>query len=97
MDKGGYVYIITNRPHGTLYIGVTNDLMRRMVEHRNRTGSVFAAKYHLTHLVYYEQFGDIRDAIAREKVLKGWLRVRKVALIEQENPQWHDLCADWFG
>lgn len=96
MHKGGYVYIITNRPHGTLYIGVTNNLIRRMDEHRRKVNAGFAAKYHLTHLVYYESFLDIREAIAREKQLKRWRREKKVGLIERENPEWRDLCAEWF-
>jgi putative endonuclease len=80
----------------TLYIGVTNDLERRMGEHRNRVGSKFAAKYNITRLVYYETFGDIRDAIAREKQLKGWRRDKKIDLIEEDNPLWEDLSQDWF-
>jgi putative endonuclease len=69
MQKGGYVYIATNRSK-TLYIGVTNNLERRMDEHKREVGSTFAARYNITRLVYYEQFADIRDAIAREKQLK---------------------------
>jgi putative endonuclease len=93
--KGGYVYIATNRSR-TLYIGVTNDLERRMWEHRQKVGSEFAAKYSITQLVYYETFDDIRDAIAREKVLKGWRRDKKIDLIEDDNPLWEDLSEDWF-
>jgi putative endonuclease len=96
MHKGGYVYIITNKPQGTLYIGVTNNLVRRMGEHRRKIGSKFAARYNLTRLVYYESLFDIREAIAREKVLKGWRRSKKVALIEEDNPLWEDLSDDWF-
>lgn len=96
MQKGGYVYIVTNRPYGTLYIGVTKDLVRRVDQHRRKVGSRFAAKYHLTHLVYFECFVDIRAAIAREKQLKRWRREKKVWLIEQENPRWDDLSAGWF-
>ena len=96
LKKGGYTYIITNKPNGTLYIGVTNNLVRRMSEHRQRIGSKFAAKYNLTHLVHFETFFDIREAIAREKEIKGWLRRKKVALIEAENPKWLDLCTEWF-
>jgi putative endonuclease len=93
--KGGYVYIATNRSR-TLYIGVTNNLERRMWEHRQKVGSKFAAKYNITQLVYYETFDDIRDAIAREKVLKGWRRDKKIDLIEDDNPLWEDLSEDWF-
>jgi putative endonuclease len=89
--KGGYVYIITNKPKGTLYIGVTNNLIRRIDEHRRKVGSEFAAKYNLTRLVHFETFLDIREAIAREKQLKGWRREKKVALIEEDNPLWEDL------
>ena len=94
--KGGYVYIAANRSR-TLYIGVTNDLERRMFEHKCKAGSEFAAKYNITRLVYYEAFGDIRDAIVREKQLKRWRREKKVRLIECENPNWEDLSADWYG
>ncbi len=97
MQKRSYIYIITNKPSGTLYIGVTNNLMRRMDEHRRKAGSGFAAKYNLTHLVYSEHFSDIREAIAREKQLKRWRREKKIWLIEQQNPHWYDLCAEWFG
>ena len=93
--KGGYVYIVTNKSK-TLYIGVTNDLERRMWEHRQGIGSKFAAKYNITQLVYYETFEDIRDAIAREKQLKRWRREKKAWLIERENPGWSDLSANWF-
>jgi putative endonuclease len=96
MKKGGYVYIITNKKQGTLYIGVTNDLVRRMDEHRRKAGSTFAAKYNLTRLVYFEHCPDIREAIAREKQLKKWRREKKVWLIEQENLDWNDLCHEWF-
>lgn len=93
--KGGYVYIATNKSR-TLYIGVTNNLERRMSEHRQKIGSQFAARYNITRLVYYEEFGDIRDAIAREKQLKRWRREKKVSLIERENPEWKDLSEDWY-
>ena len=93
--KGGYVYIATNKSK-TLYIGVTNNLERRMWEHRQKMGSKFAAKYNITRLVYYEEFADIRDAIAREKELKGWRRDKKIDLVEDDNPLWEDLSEDWF-
>ncbi len=93
--KGGCVYIVTNKSR-MLYIGVTNDLQRRMWEHKQKTGSRFAAKYNITRLAYYETFDDIRDAIAREKELKGWRRDKKVDLIEDDNPLWEDLSEDWF-
>jgi putative endonuclease len=96
VKKGGYVYIITNKKQGTRYIGVTNNLLRRMDEHRRREGSGFAAKYNLIRLVYFEHCPDIREAIAREKQLKKWRREKKVWLIEQENPGWNDLCEEWL-
>ena len=95
MRKGGYVYIATNRSR-TLYVGVTNDLERRMWEHKQEIGSGFAARYSITQLVYYEAFDDIRDAIAREKQLKRWRREKKVQLIEGENLEWRDLSEGWY-
>jgi putative endonuclease len=94
MSRAGYVYILSNHSR-TLYTGVTNNLERRMYEHKRKIGSQFAAKYNLTQLVYCEPFGDIREAIAREKQIKGWRRERKIALIESANPEWKDLTRDW--
>ncbi len=85
-----YVYIISNRAH-VLYNGITNDLERRVAEHRENTGTGFTHKYHLTRLVYFELYQDLRDAITREKQLKGWKREKKVSLIEALNPNWSDL------
>ena len=85
-----FVYILSSR-FRTLYIGVTNDLERRVTAHRARVPGSFTAKYRIDRLVHYELFTDIRDAIAREKQLKGWRRDRKIALVEAENPQWRDL------
>ena len=90
-----WVYIMTNRSR-TLYTGVTNDLERRIYEHKHKMGSKFTSKYNITKLVYYEGFSDIRDAIAREKQIKGWLRAKKIALIESVNPEWKDLSAEWL-
>ena len=95
MRRGGCLYIATNKSR-TLYIGVTNDLERRMWEHKQGIGSGFAARYHITRLVCYEEFVDIRDAIAREKQLKRRRREKKVWLIERENPEWRDLSEDWY-
>ena len=89
-----YVYIMTNEAR-TLYIGVTNDLERRVYEHRHKVTSGFTSKYGLTRLAYYEIFVDVREAIAREKQIKGWLRVKKVALIETMNPEWDNFAAGW--
>ena len=88
---GGWVYILANRPNGTLYIGVTNDLARRVWEHRQGTGSAFTRKYYLHRLVYAEPHDDIRTAIQRETSLKRWPRAWKLALIETHNPEWADL------
>ena len=78
---------------GTLYVGVTNDLERRVSEHKGHTGSAFTAKYDVTRRVYYETTIDIREALAREKQIKGWTRVRKVRLIKTLNPECRDLAA----
>ncbi len=86
-----YVYIITNRPNGTLYIGMTGNLMRRMAEHRQGVTKGFAKTYGLTLLVYYEVFENPTVAIRREKRLKTWLRAWKVRLIRGANPDWNDL------
>src|SRR5713101_6163926 len=91
-QKKYFVYIMTNRSK-TLYTGVTNSLVRRAREHKLGTGSSFAAKYKLDRLVYFERFDDIRNAIEREKQIKGWLRIKKIALIVSVNPQWKDLSA----
>ena len=88
-----FVYILTNKNRSTLYIGVTNDLARRVWEHRNKTLPGFIADYSLSVLLYHETYPDARSAIAREKQLKGWRREKKVALIERVNPRWRDLSA----
>jgi putative endonuclease len=85
-----YVYILASRSRA-LYVGVTNDLERRVQEHWAKLTPGFTARYKITRLVYFEDTPDISAAIAREKELKGWLRVRKVALIESMNPHWKDL------
>jgi putative endonuclease len=90
------VYIMTNQPRGTLYIGITNDLFRRVGEHRAGIGSAFVRKYRLTRLVYYEMFGDVNNAIYREKRLKKWYRAWKIALVEKDNPYWCDLYEDFL-
>jgi putative endonuclease len=89
-----YVYIMTGRSD-TLYTGVTNDLERRLYEHRHGPVVGFTNKYKLKTLVYYETTDDVRSAIAREKQIKGWLRSKKIALIESINPQWGDLSENW--
>jgi putative endonuclease len=89
--RGGWVYIVTNRPNGTLYIGVTSDLARRSYEHRESLIDGFSKRYGLKRLVYYERYEDIRDAIQREKTLKHWSRAWKVKLIHAMNTEWRDL------
>jgi putative endonuclease len=89
--QGGWVYIMTNRPNGTLYVGVTSDLLRRAWEHREGVADGFAKRYGLKRLVYVERHEDIRIAIQREKNLKHWLRAWKVKLILADNPNWDDL------
>jgi putative endonuclease len=80
----------------TLYTGVANSLIRRVREHKMGTGSLFATKYKLDRLVYFERFEDILYAIEREKRIKGWLRVKKIALIVAVNPAWRDLSLEWY-
>jgi putative endonuclease len=88
---GGFVYILTNRPNGILYVGVTNDLVRRVHEHRSGFVDGFTRRHRLKLLVYFEQFGDIRDAIQREHNVKHWSRAWKVRKILVNNPDWIDL------
>ena len=88
---GGFVYIMTNRPNGTLYVGVTGNLGRRVHEHRSGAVPGFTNRYGLKLLVYVEDHPDIRLAIQREKILKHWTRARKVRLIMGANPGWDDL------
>ncbi len=92
-----YVYIMTNKWKNVLYIGVTNNLQRRVIEHQERKVAGFTAKYHVSKLVYYEQTTEILSAIEREKILKGWLRKKKEALISTVNPKWTDLTASIMG
>ena len=89
--RGGWVYIMTNRPNGTLYTGVTNDLSRRAYEHRTGLYQGFTKQYGLTRLVYLERYDDIRAAIQRERNMKHWPRAWKVRLILKFNPDWRDL------
>jgi len=93
--KNYYVYIATNRSK-TLYIGVTNDIIRRIWEHKNKVVKGFTHQYNIDKIVYVEQTNNVDDAIAREKQLKGWLRKKKVELIESINPSWDDLSKDFI-
>lgn len=88
---GGWVYIMTNAAHGTLYIGVTSDLSARITVHRQGRGSQFCQKHGLTRLVYLEEYDRIDDAIVREKSMKRWKRKWKLKLIRAQNPDWNDL------
>ncbi len=90
MTKQFYVYIMTNKSR-TLYTGVTNDLERRVYEHKKKLVPGFTTKYNITRLVYFEVTQDVGAAIAREKQIKGWLRTKKIALIDSVNPEWRDL------
>jgi putative endonuclease len=87
----GYVYILASATAGTLYIGVTSDLIKRISQHRNEIYPGFTQKHKAHKLVYYEEFGSIEKAIEREKKLKKWKRVWKIQLIEKSNPKWEDL------
>ena len=89
--KPGWVYIMTNGPYGTLYIGVTTDIAARVWQHKEGTGSKFCKRYGLDRLVYAEQAPTIEEAIAREKAMKAWKRAWKIKLIEEVNPTWEDL------
>ena len=89
--QGGWVYIVTNRPNGTLYVGVTSDVARRAWEHREGVAEGFTKRYDLKRLVYVERHDDIRTAIQRERNLKHWPRAWKVRLILADNPDWRDL------
>jgi len=90
-----YVYILTNKSCRVMYIGVTNDLERRVYEHKQELVEGFTKRYHVHKLVYFETTTDVRSAIEREKQLKGWLRARKNALVESVNPEWKDLSDEW--
>jgi putative endonuclease len=90
-----YTYIMTNRS-GTLYVGVTNNLEARVLQHKEGVNDGFTKRYSIDRLVYYEHTNDVTAAIAREKQIKGWLRSKKVALINAENPEWRDLSEDWY-
>ncbi|MBK9926091.1 MAG: GIY-YIG nuclease family protein [Anaerolineales bacterium] len=86
---------MTNKSR-TLYTGVTNDLMRRVHEHKNKLVKGFTSRYNIQFLVFYESTTDIHAALAREKQIKGWLRSKKIALIDSMNPTWKDLSEEWF-
>ncbi|MDH5360430.1 MAG: GIY-YIG nuclease family protein [Gammaproteobacteria bacterium] len=95
MEKLYYVYLLTNWNDEVMYVGVTNNLARRIYEHKNKLVEGFAKKYNITKLVYYEQTRDVNSAIAREKQIKGWRREKKNALVLAYNPVWKDLSLEW--
>ncbi|MBE6678812.1 MAG: GIY-YIG nuclease family protein [Ruminococcaceae bacterium] len=90
-----YVYVLTNKHGNVMYIGVTNNLARRVHEHKSKHVEGFTKVYNVDKLVYYEEYSNIRDAIAREKQLKGWRRSRKDALVASVNPEWNELRVPW--
>ena len=94
MGRDYFVYMMASKTR-TLYIGITNNLERRVWEHKQKETPGFTKRYDVTMLVYYESFGDVTVAIGREKELKAWRREKKVALLESVNPTWQDLAADW--
>lgn len=96
MTKGGWLYIMANRYRGGMYVGVTSDLVRRVHQHREGSGSQHVADFGKFRVVYVEQHNDIYSAITREKLIKKWKREWKFALIEKENADWRDLWEDWF-
>lgn len=94
-ERRYYVYVLTNRS-GTLYTGVTNDLMRRVSEHKAGKVDGFTKRYRINRLVYFEDTSDIHAALQREKQIKGWTRLKRVNLVNSINPKWRDLSDDWF-
>ncbi|MDB4984792.1 MAG: excinuclease subunit protein putative endonuclease [Patescibacteria group bacterium] len=94
--KDYYVYILASQKNGTLYIGVTGNLQRRIHEHKHKVHEGFTAKYNVSNLVYFERTQDVHSALARETRLKNWKREWKIDLIEKENPDGHELSADLF-
>ena len=94
--KQYWVYILASLSR-RLYVGVTNDLVRRVREHKAGEGSTFTKRYRINRLVHFQAFGDIRDALRAEKTIKGWTRARKLALVEEQNPGWRDLAVHING
>jgi putative endonuclease len=90
-----YVYLLASKSR-VLYVGVTNDIHRRVLEHKSKLNPGFTSKYNVNRLVYLEETSDILAALEREKEIKAWRREKKVALIEADNPKWEDLSEDWF-
>ena len=90
-----YVYLLTNKLNIALYVGVTNNLERRLYEHKNELADSFTKRYHIHKLVYYETTRDVSAAIEREKQIKSWSRAKKNALVNEMNPKWKDLSLEW--
>jgi putative endonuclease len=95
-ERAYFVYILANKMR-RLYVGVTNDLERRVWEHRTKAADGFTSRYNIDRLVWYASTNQVMDAIDREKEIKAWRREKKIRLIESENPGWVDLARDWFG
>jgi putative endonuclease len=96
MHKRYCVYILTNRSQ-TLYVGMTGNLYERVLQHKQKNIPGFTSKYNIDRLVYFEEYGRPDEAILREKQLKGWLRSKKIALIDSANPEWNDLSEEWYS
>ena len=94
-EKWFYVYIVTNRSR-TLYIGITGEFRLRVFQHKTGVFEGFTSRYKMDRLIYWEKFKRVKNAIAREKQLKGWTRIKKIQLIVSMNPTWKDLAKDWF-
>jgi putative endonuclease len=96
MVKKYYVYILTNRPNRVLYVGVTNNIKKRVLQHKQKVHEGFTKRYNVTKLIHYEETEDVRSAIIREKEIKGWLREKKMKLIKDSNPEFEDLSQGWY-
>ena len=96
MSKTYHIYIMASRSR-RLYVGVTSHLLQRVYQHKTEMSEGFTSRYEIKSLVYHEQTTDVRWALQREKQIKGWLREKKMALIEESNPKWKDLSAGWYG
>ncbi|MBZ0201739.1 MAG: GIY-YIG nuclease family protein [Ignavibacteria bacterium] len=96
MKKTYYVYMLASKKNGTIYTGVTGDLFRRVYEHKKKEIRGFTKRYNVDRLVHFEETDDISIAITREKQTKGWIRKKKITLIEETNPNWDDLAEGWF-
>ncbi len=91
-DKHYYVYLMASNKNGTLYTGVTSDLYKRVIEHKTGKYKGFTFRYEVNSLVYFEVYNDVMEALNREKNIKAWKRLWKIRLIEEQNPNWNDLC-----